>query len=424
MMRIFIMRHAESESGEREDPTRALTDGGRAQIRTMAAFMQREAGRVDCCFSSYFKRAADTAAPMAETLGAGAVVHLWQLQPDGDPKEAWQAIQRHGHGDVLVVTHHPLTNELIELLTGAKTDDVSFHHAHIVKIEPATDKHMGWKLHWLVGPKLVERDEAVTEAAIALADAVLESLPLRESVARRAEALEKPYKRAEKAIKRHWKRQRDAMVYAVPLVTVPPALREAGAGLDDIDASLRAAVSNLPLDSLIADLFDEALSDALSAAAEHVASDFAYSDETLFDTFEARYLADKGFARITGGVDDTTIAQVARAVANAYQDGANYQGIVDTIKHTFADFNDYRLNLIAQTELNNAYNAGLMEMGKLAGADLKSSVTTTDHPCPSCVTDEAAGSIPIDAPFPSGFQMPTFHPMCGCSLELHAGGAD
>jgi phosphohistidine phosphatase len=415
-MTIYCMRHAESEDGAREDPTRALTDHGRAQIATMAAFMKSEVGRVDTVFSSYFKRAVDTAEPMAAALGA-PVVNLWQLQPDGVPGEAWEAIQRHGHGDVLVVTHHPMTNELIEMLTGAKTDDVSFHHAHIVKMAPG-GKHLGYQLHWLVGPKLLEREQAVTEAAIAVADALLEAMPAPATAQeRRDSALFGHYKRAGKALRRYWKRQCEAVLENVP---TRESLREAAPGAEGIEAQLRTSISGIPTDALIADLFNDALSAALDAAAQHVASDFAYSDPSAFNTFEARYLANRGFDKITGGIDETTIKQVANAVAKAYQNGENYQGIVDTIKATFADFNDYRLNLIAQTELNAAYNAGIMEMGLNAGANRKSWHTTSANPCPVCVANEEAGNIPIGAPFPSGQQVPNAHPGCMCSLELHA----
>ena len=164
-MKLFILRHAESESGEREDPTRALTSAGEAQARTMAGFLRRELGRADIVLTSYFKRAADTAAPVAEALGA-PVVNLWQLHPDADADEALAAINRHGHGDTIVVSHHPLVNELLKKLTGAATDDISFHHAHLAHVH-------GGKLHWLVSPHLVERDQEVTEAAIAVADALL-----------------------------------------------------------------------------------------------------------------------------------------------------------------------------------------------------------------------------------------------------------
>jgi phosphohistidine phosphatase len=411
-VKIYLVRHAESEDGPREDPTRALTETGHAQAKVIAGFLHRELGRANVVLCSYFKRAVDTAKPIAEALGA-PIVNLWQLHPDGDPTESLDAIKRHGQGDTVVVTHHPLTNALIERLTGAKTDDVSFHHGHVAHCH-------GGKLHWLVSPHLVERDEAVTEAAIAVADSLLEAMPTPAHDRRNA-ALEKPIANAERAVRKHFKRQERAFMPMKPPVA---GFREADADAEGIEASLRATLASLPVDELIADLFDDALSAALTAAATHTASDFAYSDDGAYASFEARYLANQGFAKIAGGIDNTTIRQVALSVARAYQDGADYQGIVAAIKHRFADFNDYRVNLIAQTELNNAYNAGIVELGMQAGADEKSWHTQSDKPCPSCVANEAAGRIPIRAAFPSGAQSPCGHPGCYCSLEVHASGRD
>jgi phosphohistidine phosphatase len=418
-MKLYLLRHAESEDGPREDPTRPLTAHGEAQARIMAEFLRREIGRADIVLSSYFKRARDTAAPIAEALGA-PVADLWQLQPDGQVGEALQAIRRHATGHTVVVTHHPLVNELLKELTGCDTDEVGFHHGHCAHI------HHNGKLRWFVGPGLVGRDEAVTEAAIVVVEAMLDSLRFTESAARRSAALEKPYARAARAIKRHWEKQCEGMSSIdlfhrmASLTAIHAAFREADPPVPDIEAQLRTALSGVPTDQLIADLFDDALAAALAAAAEHIAHDFAYADADALSTFEARYLANNGFQKITGGIDATTSKQVAADVAKAYQNGANYQGIVDTIRHTFADFEDRRLNLIAQTELNQAYNAGLMEFGRDAGATLKAWATTSENPCPSCTANEAAGMIPIEQAFPSGAMMPNEHPNCYCSLEVHA----
>jgi phosphohistidine phosphatase len=171
-MRIILLRHCEAEDGAREDLTRQLTPTGEKQARIMAGFLRREIGRADIVLTSYFARARDTAKPIAEMLGA-PISELWQLQPDGNAGEAVEAINRHAQGDTVVVSHHPLVNAILEELTGCTTDEVGFRHGHAACIK-------GGKLHWFVGPGLVERDEEVTEAAIAVVDSVLYSLSLQE----------------------------------------------------------------------------------------------------------------------------------------------------------------------------------------------------------------------------------------------------
>ena len=175
------------------------------------------------------------------------------------------------------------------------------------------------------------------------------------------------------------------------------------------------SLAGLSMGKLISDIFDDALSEALAAAAAHITT-----RGDAYQTFEARYLATKGFQTLAGDIDAITIDRVAHAVAEAYQNGANYQGIVDTIRSVLPDFSEYRLRVIVQTELNQAYSSGMMEFGRDAGATLKAWVTTSAEPCELCVTNEKAGRIPLDQRFPSGHRYPCGHDGCSCDLEVHA----
>lgn len=176
-MRLYLMRHGEAEWGESLDPTRALTSIGVKQTATMAEFMVRQVGRVDLVLSSWFKRSRDTADPMAKALGSQTRLYtLATLDPDGSVADAWSDIQNlaeiHSAAEVLIVSHAPLINELLAYLCGAATDDSSFHHGAIAHVEDA-------KLHWLIGPPQVERDDvAVIEAAIKVSEALLSDLGL------------------------------------------------------------------------------------------------------------------------------------------------------------------------------------------------------------------------------------------------------
>jgi phosphohistidine phosphatase len=166
-MKLYLMRHCESEDGPRDDPTRQLTSVGRKQAQTMGQFLVRQIGRVDVVLTSYFARAQGTAAPIAELLGCSSIIDTPALQPETAPKDAWKEIKFLSDGceDVLVVSHHPLVNELLKLLTGC--DSEKFHHGAIA--------HIGddGKLHWFVPPAVVERDEDdVLEAAAGVVEAL------------------------------------------------------------------------------------------------------------------------------------------------------------------------------------------------------------------------------------------------------------
>jgi phosphohistidine phosphatase SixA len=166
------MRHAEAESGEPNDPTRPLTEAGRKQLAVMSAFMARMEGTVDCIITSYFVRALDTAKAMGAALGCTVIHETPWLEPNADPDKAWKDIQRLAGQKltVLVVTHHPLINELLKRACGDA--DSHFEHASIAHIKDST-------LHWFVSPKLIARDEsdaAVIEAALKVIDSSIREL--------------------------------------------------------------------------------------------------------------------------------------------------------------------------------------------------------------------------------------------------------
>lgn len=165
---LFLMRHCEAESGERMDPTRALTSAGVEQARTMGKFLARQVGSVPRVMSSKFLRARQTLDVIAEEIPLGGYVSTPMLDPDAKARDVATGYLLAGNNeDVLVITHHPLTNELLELLTGGKSNEVAFGHGYIVKIRDA-------RICWMVGPDLVAReDEHVIDAAYALADAAL-----------------------------------------------------------------------------------------------------------------------------------------------------------------------------------------------------------------------------------------------------------
>lgn len=76
-----------------------------------------------------------------------------------------------------------------------------------------------------------------------------------------------------------------------------------------------------------------------------------------------------------------------------------------------------RQETIARTEGAKAVNAARNEEAKSRGAKWKGWTTGHDERlCPVCAGNEAAGVIPIDAPFPSGVQHSPAHPRCRCTV--------
>lgn len=76
-----------------------------------------------------------------------------------------------------------------------------------------------------------------------------------------------------------------------------------------------------------------------------------------------------------------------------------------------------RARMIAQTELAFAYNSGHHDQAHRMGYTLKSSLLGSLHNQPDECDDNAAASwIPIEEDFPSGDEMPPYHPRCVCDL--------
>ncbi len=109
--------------------------------------------------------------------------------------------------------------------------------------------------------------------------------------------------------------------------------------------------------------------------------------------------------------------RVAGAIADAYEGGANFDAAVAAVKSEFKDMSDYRVKMIAQTELNDAYNQSILHFGREAGAEYKYWETDL-APCPVCIENALAGRIPIEDDFPSGDDAAPAHPNCLCSTGV------
>lgn len=166
------------------------------------------------------------------------------------------------------------------------------------------------------------------------------------------------------------------------------------------------------------EVFAQSLTKAINAGAE-IVSEHLSAPMPDTGSFVANYVRDNGLTKLTGEIDQTTVKRLAAAIADAYEGGEDFAGVVKAVKGEFADFSTKRLEMISQTELNNAFNQSLLKFGEEAGASGKS-WQTEPAACPICIENEMAGIIPLGDFFPSGNYSPTAHPRCMCSLMMHA----
>lgn len=137
------------------------------------------------------------------------------------------------------------------------------------------------------------------------------------------------------------------------------------------------------------------------------------------ESFIATYLKENGFTKLAGELDNTTTERLASVVAEAYESGKTFDQTVAEVKAKFTEFGTSRAKMIAQTELNNAFNSSILHFGEEAGATVKYWEVDT-NPCVICIGNELASPIPIGDTFPSGHVAPTAHPRCECSLGIGA----
>jgi len=120
-MDLFILRHgkAEESSAEQDDSMRALTTGGRKEIRDIARWMRNEKFRFNAIATSPLMRAHETAGIIARILDRKDRLVVWEdLAPGGDlDTVCYHAAQLGKDTTVLVVGHEPGLSALLGRIT-------------------------------------------------------------------------------------------------------------------------------------------------------------------------------------------------------------------------------------------------------------------------------------------------------------------
>lgn len=244
--------------------------------------------------------------------------------------------------------------------------------------------------------------------------------------AARDKAIRGALRKIQKLARNRFRAQRKAVLDShalLTLKTVLSALREADdpdrAKLEaDIALALSAQVYMVPVTADEQKTFAGAIKAAIDSGGE-AAADMLSATPPNTESFIAEYLRDGGFSRLTGDLDQTTVDDLARSVADAYESGADFDGIVKAVKDSFAQANDYRARMIAQTKLNDAWGQSVLHFGREAGGAGKSWQADLTA-CVICLGNALDGIIPIEGEFSSGDDASPAHPLCGCSILVHA----
>jgi phosphohistidine phosphatase len=156
---IFILRH-----GKAEDPSHGITDAqrkltkkGHEEIVAVADWMKTQELRFDLIAASPLVRAQETAAIIADVLGAQGKLTTWKiLVPGGNPDTVCHEISRQTDlQSVLLVGHEPLLSSLIgRIIAGDPGAGIIMTKGALAKIRNFSfTNYPSGDLHWLITAK-------------------------------------------------------------------------------------------------------------------------------------------------------------------------------------------------------------------------------------------------------------------------------
>ena len=155
---------------------------------------------------------------------------------------------------------------------------------------------------------------------------------------------------------------------------------------------------------------------AIQRAEKQLADEIA-TDARIPETRMSEYLRNNSLSKLTGELSETSKQRLRDAIADAVNSGGMADDIVAAIKAEFNEFSTRRSEMIAATEINDAYNFGRHEIADAAGMEEKRWVTESGNPCEDCEENEDEEWIGITELFPGGVMMPTQHPLCACACD-------
>ena len=225
-------------------------------------------------------------------------------------------------------------------------------------------------------------------------------------------------RKVERVLREYFRRQEAAL-----LAEVKPKIlaREAsGGGILYAQHILPTSIHPLrfPVSSVETEEYNDAIAEVIRGAAASIKAGSVIADDVA-----SRWLRDNSLTKLTGDFSVTSVNRLRDAVADAWDEGGSFDQVVRAIQDTFEDFSSTRAEMIAQTEVNDAYNQGRMDTAVNAGFDEKS-WDPDGEACEICMENVDAGWIPIDDDFPSGDLAPTAHPNCDCSIDFQKGSAE
>lgn len=185
--------------------------------------------------------------------------------------------------------------------------------------------------------------------------------------------------------------------------------------LDAIWAAVAAATSG-PLEDLLDDLAPRAAREGWTQAAADIQVGISFDP----DAPQVRAFLRRFGARRVARINATTRDRLATLLADADRHGWNYARVAREIRGRFRGFNARRSELVAVTELADAFGHGQetfrAEMRREGhGVQMSWLGEDDDRICEICEGNVGAGWVDSTEVFPSGHSREPAHPGCRCT---------
>jgi phosphohistidine phosphatase SixA len=391
------------------DPNRTLTDLGKQQCKAIRKYLKDLGLEFDFTFSSDFERAVDT---VVGVTAEEPDYEFEELQPDGNPGDAWRRIVRTIGVDedpehpyrVLIVTHDPLIMPMLAAICfGFDAGHNLFSHGSMAMVntdhlEMIEGDQALTGFRWFVTPKLAMqlREGAAEEAVAAGAIELTENLRR----ASRARVIDPLVRSLRKSVAGRFRKQAKAIK---------------AAGLDNWRSALHIRDANLSrmYAAVMATAYD---SGAALAQAQLPKPREAKAKPTL-PTLPgvARTVTD-----LEDELDDTTQKQLGDTISRSYAGDLTHAAVLGLVAAQFKEWAGDRSDTVALNEVSEAYHGGAADFvndWRGGNGPVLKTWETEDDPCDDCQANADMEAIDSEAPFDSGDDEPPAHPNCRCSIS-------
>lgn len=418
-MKLYLMRHAHAEEGDRTDPYRGLTDIGELQCEVMRKFMKLANLKPDIIITSEFQRAFQTAenvqrgeAEIVQTPALNAPEHAVDVDTDA----AWAAVLKLAGDakDVLVITHGPLIEKFLSAVAFG-LDDFHFEHGALCYVNTAESR-----FRWFVTPKLAAHLIGEEPKDVENTPAPLEAKESFRTPAVKT-AVAPLVAQVRKGLRIRWRAQlKQLEVNGLPLLEDALATNT----YHTVPSGLKAQVlATLPMRMKgFAVKYRKATRAAYNIGADRVASQLPTRVSAVQEATPPKKLPGptREPEELEDELDATTTDRTGSLIDKAFEDGLAYSALIVGARELFGKFDDSRGEATAGHEISTAYHDGGRDQAATYAGELEKQWETGGEACEDCQANEDMGPIPADAPFDSGDFEPPAHPNCDCGISYQA----